>query len=76
MVSFTLDLFNSEERRSDGAELAMTHPASYSMDPGDYFPAGKMAGAGQADRSPLSNSEINNGGATPPLFHTSSRLGA
>jgi hypothetical protein len=68
-VSFTLDLFNSGEITSalDGAEPAMAHSAPYSMGPGDYFPAGKMAGAGGADHSPLCSSEIKNDGAASPL---------
>jgi hypothetical protein len=50
----------------------MAHTVSYSMGPGNYFPAGKMAGAGEADRSCLPNSEIKNGGAKTPLPRTSS----
>jgi hypothetical protein len=39
------------------------------------FSAGKAVGA-EADRTPLSSAEVNNGGAIPPLLHTSSWRGA
>jgi hypothetical protein len=46
------------------------HPASYIMGTGGYFPV-KLPWR-EADHSPRSNAEVNNGGAIPPLPHISS----
>jgi hypothetical protein len=50
---------------------SVVHPASYPMGARNSFLGGKAAG-GEPDRSPPSNAEVKNGGAIPPLPHTSS----
>jgi hypothetical protein len=47
------------------------HSVSYPMGTGDSFPGDKAAGH-EADHSPPSSVEFKNGGAMPPLPHTSS----
>jgi hypothetical protein len=51
------------------------HPSTSPMGTGGSFPGGKAAGR-EADHSPLSSAEVKNGGAVPPLPHTSSWHGA
>jgi hypothetical protein len=47
------------------------HPASYPMDTGASSPEVKRPGS-DADHSSPSSAEVKNGGAIPPLLHTSS----
>jgi hypothetical protein len=49
------------------------HPASYTVVVGSGFLRVKAAWA-YADHSPPSSDDVKNGGATPPLPHTSSRI--
>jgi hypothetical protein len=51
------------------------HPASYPVGNRGSFPGGKVAGH-EADHSPPSSAKVKNGGAIPPLPHTSSWRGA
>jgi hypothetical protein len=51
------------------------HPTSYPVCARDYSPGRKAVGH-EADHSPPSSAEVQNGGGTPPLFHKSSRRGA
>jgi hypothetical protein len=46
------------------------HPASYSVDIGDYFTVVKLSGR-EADNSLIYSVEVNNSGAILPLPHTS-----
>jgi hypothetical protein len=64
-------LYSSVSRFGSGA-----HPASYPMDSGGFLsPAVKWPGYG-ADHSTPSGAEVENGGAIPPLPHTSPWCGA
>jgi hypothetical protein len=47
-----------------------THPATYLLGTGDFFPVVKRPGR-EADHSPTSSAEVKNGDV-PPLPHTSS----
>jgi hypothetical protein len=47
------------------------HPASYPMGTGGVLLGDKVAGC-EADHSPPTNAEVQNGGAIPPLLHTPS----
>jgi hypothetical protein len=47
------------------------HPASYTIGTGGSFPGGMRPGR-ETDHSPSSSAEVRNGGAIPPLPHTSS----
>jgi hypothetical protein len=50
-------------------------PASYPMGTGALSPGVRRPGR-EADHSSLSNAEVKNNGAIPPLPHTSLRRGA